>query len=180
MVKTIGLAVISLSMGMGALGLGGLVSTAGTPENAYQDNLTEISQDQYRDHSLTLFERADMDSSGSLDSDEYAALIIVQAELARLNGFVPLYLGDAVHAVSFGEVDEREPMTRGERTRIEMMARAQFHAGAGLDSALGQAEYSKIAMDVFLAADTDGDDVLNRTEMKALAGYEASLGLPTS
>lgn len=173
MLKSFLLVTSSAIAGLGALFGAG----AGNPDQAqdgvYSETAHAIYQNQFLDHSETLFERADMDNSGALDVDEYSALMVVQTELSRLNGFIALQMDSHVTTIPISNPDGKVGLSHGDRTRIDAVARAHFYSAAGLDNQLSWDEYAMTAINVFASVDRNQDGVLRGRELNAFADQAA-------
>jgi hypothetical protein len=155
-------------------GLGVGATGGGAGAGAYGGAIATLTGDQSGAMARALFERADLDASGALDADEYAALAIVTAELARLNGFIALAADGAAEIVAL-PIKGRESLSRGERARIDAVARAEFYAAAGADGQMSKAEYAAERAAGFAAADRDGDGRLKARELTLFAAAQARL-----
>lgn len=154
-------------LGVGAPGQSGAAG-------AYGSEIAQLTKDQSSAMSLALFERADLDASGALDANEYAALAIVTAELARINGFIALAPDSDGEIVAL-PIKGRQSLGYGERARVEAVARAEFYSAAGADGQMSQAEFAAERAANFAAADRDRDGHLKRRELIAFAASEARL-----
>lgn len=154
-------------IGVGATGFG-----AGA--EAYGSKIAELTRARSAAMSEAIFVRADLDESGDLDANEYAALAIVTAELARLNGFVVLAADGADEIVAL-PVKAREALGSGERARIDAVARAEYYAAAGADGRMSLAEFAAERAANFAAADRDRNGRLTHRELSAFAAAEARL-----
>jgi hypothetical protein len=118
------------------------------------------------------FARADIDKSGALDANEYSALAVVTAELARLNGFVAIETGGEPQIVLL-PIEAPGALTGGERARVDAVARTNFYAIAGEDSLISRDEYLGDQAARFIEADRNGNGALAKTELVAYAAREA-------
>jgi len=169
-------AVAIVAIGVGAALASGLRSEV----PAYQGMVTELTAGAAQTHARTVFMRADLDRSGTLDADEYASLALVTAELARLNGFLAIETGaDAAAQVSL-PIAAPSAISSAERVRIDAVARSEFYAAAGADAALTLEEYLTVKADQFDTADRNGNGQLGRAELAAFAAREAMLSRGTS
>lgn len=141
---------------------------------AYAGAVERLSADEASAHANAMFSRADLNRSGALDADEYAALAIVTAELSRLNGFFALDIGDGRE---FVQLPEGAPtaLSFGERARIEAVARTEFYAIAGEDGLLDRHEYTGEQMERFEQADRNNNKVLVKAELTSFAARAAML-----
>lgn len=120
----------------------------------------------------TVFSRADLDNDGTLSSEEYVTLGVVSAELARLNGFVPV---DYSGGVRTARLPETGPWTKADRARVETAAERDFAAYAGDDQRLTSDEFVAAKLEALHAADRDRNGVLNGAELSRFAAIEARL-----
>lgn len=136
------------------------------------DQLTSLSEDRLAVHSGLVFQRADRNQSGALDADEYAALKIVSAELARLNGFIVLEGedGPSTLALSGQAPSALSPI---EHVRVDAVARSTFYLHAGDDGLMSDEEYSSAQREIFDVADFNRNGVLKRGELKSFANRQA-------
>ena len=106
--------------------------------------LTSLSYDEAGAHAERVFERSDRDGDGTLNVDEFAALSIVTAELAHLNGFIVIEHEDGVKTVPLSAAGEGA-LSASEHVRINAVARHVFYNFAGPDRALDAEEYARQA-----------------------------------
>lgn len=176
MLKSLLLITSSTIAGLGAF----LGTSAGTTGDAYDGTVHQLYQNQFLDHSETLFERADMDKSGTLDVDEYSALMVVQAQLSRLNGFIAVHTDNMVKTVPISQMQlsgDKKDLSRADRTRVDAIARAQFYSAAGTNGQLSWDEYAITAITVFASLDSNQDGVLRARELSAFANQTAFIVL---
>lgn len=153
----------------------GLATGAGFDNRAaYGAAVETLSQPQASAHAAAMFARADLDRSGALDADEYAALAIVTAELARLNGFIALEIGDGQEVVSL-PIEAPMALAGAERARVGAVARAEFYASAGDDGLMDLDEYTGEQAARFKAADRNRNGALAKTELVSFAARSAML-----
>ena len=159
-----------------ALGVGvsaALASGAGWTERlAYGDPAERLTSERAAIHAETIFARADLDRSGALDANEYVSLAIVTAELARLNGFVALEIGDAAEIVSV-PITPPSAMSSAERIRVEAVARNEFYAAAGDDGLMSVEEFLGEQAARFEAADRNRNGALGKSELVNFASRAA-------
>lgn len=158
-----------------SIALAGLgVGAGGSQMPAYGGEISSLTADQSGVKSSAIFAQADLDKSDALDADEYAALAIVTAELARLNGFIALAPDGEGEIVAL-PVKGSESLGPGERARVEAVARAEFYAAAGADAKMSKAEFAAERAANFAAADRNGDGRLMKRELSTFAAVEARL-----
>jgi hypothetical protein len=141
---------------------------------AYGATLARLSADAACANGAETFLRADLDKSGALDANEYAALAVVTAELSRLNGFVGFETEGGVQTVAL-PVRAPEALVGGERARVEAVARAGFYAAAGADGLMSLEEYAGERVKRFAEADRNRNGVLAKDELVSYAAKEASV-----
>lgn len=134
----------------------------------------ELSANEAVIHAASVFSRADLDRSVSLSADEYVSLAIVTAELSRLNGFMSIEAEGREQLVML-PVKAPGAISRGERARVEAVARGEFYAAAGSDSQLSLEEYVAEQAARFSAADRNRNGILKNNELGAFAAREALL-----
>jgi hypothetical protein len=156
------------ALAIAAFGAGSSPIGAGAGESA------SLAASDLEIHASLLFARADLDRSHTLDADEYAALSLVTAELARLNGRVPLLRMNDTRNIP---VPSHTPASFkwSERTSIEAMARREFYAAAGDDAAMSASEFVADENARFAEADRNGDGRLARNELLAFGAALASV-----
>lgn len=151
----------------------GLAAGAGFVDRpAYGPPAETFSEDAAAAHAHSMFQRADLDGSGRLEADEYVALTLVTAELARLNGFVPL--GDGAGS-AIAQLPSAPPssLSGAERARVEAVARSEFYAAAGADGVLDAAEYHRKEAARFRSADRNRNGALAGKELVSYAAQAA-------
>lgn len=140
---------------------------------AYGDApLTSLSHDEAKQHAELVFARADRDGDQKLSADEFAALSIITAELAHLNGFIAIEQEDGVKTVSLLS-SEAGALSATEHVRIEAVARHVFYGFAGSDRALDATEYGRMQDAVFQASDLNANGDLNKRELSVYARRQA-------
>lgn len=133
-----------------------------------------LSSQQARAHATAVFARADLDRSGDLDADEYSALAVVSAGLARLNGYVAI-LGVDEALVAPLPAPAPRSLSAAERTRIEAVARADFYAASGADARMSAAEYGAEQDARFAAADRNRNGRLAKGELASFGAAAAAI-----
>lgn len=156
-----------------AAGLAYTSADDAAPGAAYGDDnqLKSLTEDVLATHAQTIFQRADRDQNNILDNNEYAALSIVSAELARLNGFVVIEsdTGPATVAIS----GPAAALSQAEHARIDAVARSTFYLHAGNDGRMDKREYANAQRAMFDVADFNGNGVLKRGELSVFAQRQA-------
>ena len=171
MARTSIISFIAITAGIGSA----LAAGAGLENHApYGDTITSLTTDEVASHATASFLRADANSDGFVNVDEYAALTIVTAELSLLNGFIALQTGSAEEKVElpFGNPGA---LTRGERARIEAVARSEFYQIAGDDSTISHSEFHDHKASKFAEADRNRNGKLAKAELQAFAAAEANV-----
>lgn len=170
MKSTLIAALVAPSIALAAVGAGPEVAKG----SAYGGAVERLTRAEAAAHAAAVFQRADLDRSGALDADEYAALAIVTAELSRLNGFIALGEDGAVVALP---VAKTAALSRGERARVEAVARQAFYVAAGADAKLAAAEFAAAEAAAFDAHDRNGNGRLAQQELSAFAARQAQLAI---
>ena len=121
---------------------------------------TSITADDFHDYSATEFLQADRDDSGGLSADEFAAMELVKAELANLNGFVRLGENEGLPIAS--DTNGRAGVDRNE---IIANARSNFESAAlaGMEISMGQ--FQDLRDGQFRAADLSHDGKIEKDEI---------------
>lgn len=165
-------ALSSLTAAIAAAGFAFAAADNSAPE-AYQDGpLTRLSQVEAADHAGRVFDRADRDGDAALNVDEFAALAIVTAELAHLNGFIAVEFEDEVKTIAL-PASQPSALPRSERARIDAVARHAFYGFAGDDGLLDRDEYIRMQSAVFEASDLNASGDLNKRELAVYARRQA-------
>lgn len=152
-----------------------LTSLVDAPTDAYADaSLTQLSVDDATSNAIKIFARADLDGDAALSADEFAALSIVTAELAHLNGFVAIETGDKVKTIALANAGGMA-LSQSEHARIEAVARHAFYAFAGEDGLMAQSEFLGMQAAQFAASDINANGKLNRRELSIYAQRQAHL-----
>lgn len=137
-----------------------------------ESRLKSLTEEALGVHAQTVFHRADRDQSGSLDNNEYAALSIASAELARLNGFVVIEGGNGPTTVSLSETAS-SALSPAEHVRIDAVARSTFYLHAGNDGRIDENEFANAQRAMFEVADFNSNGVLKRGELAVFARRQA-------
>lgn len=165
-------ALSSLTAAIAAVGFAFAAADNSAPE-AYQDGpLTRLSQVEAADHAGRVFDRADRDGDAALNVDEFAALAVVTAELAHLNGFVAVEVEDEVKTIAL-PASQPSALARSEHARIDAVARHAFYGFAGVDGFLDRDEYIRMQSAVFEASDLNANGRLNKRELTVYARRQA-------
>ena len=164
------------AIALGCVGLNAaLAAGVGFDDRAgYTDAVKSLTADEAAAHANAIFARADIDGSGKLDANEYAALAIVTAELSRLNGFYALDIGDGREFVPL-PVSAPGALSQAEHARVDAVARAEFYAAAGEDSLMDRQEYVGEQAARFLDADRNGNGMLAKAELTSFAARAAMI-----
>lgn len=152
----------------------GLAFAAVDGPDAYGDaRLRSLTEADVAGHAARVFARADMDQSGALDADEYTALSVITAELARLNGFIVIEREDAPGVI---ELSAAEPaaLPEAEQIRIAAVSRNAFYVFAGLDGEMTREEFAAAQGSLFASADLNGNGKLARRELALFAQRQAN------
>lgn len=162
------------SIALAAIGAGPYSSGLTNSAPAYGATVSRLTADEARAHAGATFARADLDRSGALNADEYAALTTVTAELSRLNGFIAL-AADGRNEIVALPIKAPMALAGGERARVEAVARADFHAAAGADGHITRSEFASEQAARFAAADRNRNGALAKGELAAFAARAASI-----
>lgn len=137
----------------------------------------KLSKDDAAIHARLEFARADRDGDDALSVDEYAALTLITAELAHLNGFIAVERGDAAGEVMTISLPAASAaaLSRGEQARIDAVARNRFYGAAGDDAALDEHEFVALQKSVFDSADSNRNGALHKNELQIFASRRANL-----
>lgn len=154
----------------------GLAFAAVETDDAAYDGaaLTSLSEADIADHAGQVFSRADIDKNAALDVDEYTALSVVTAELARLNGFVAVEKGNDVRVIELPSA-ETASLSRSEHIRIAAVAQNVFYGFAGEDGRMSADEFANAQGALFKAADLNRNGKLGRRELSIFAQRQASM-----
>lgn len=144
------------------------------PAYGDEDRLRALTEDALIDHASAIFQRADRDQDGVLNANEYAALSIVSAELARLNGFVVIEGAEGPATVTLAATAPAA-LSRAEHVRVDAVARSTFYTHAGDDGQMNEEEYARAQRAMFDVADFNRNGVLQRGELEVFAQKQALL-----
>jgi hypothetical protein len=158
------------AVAVAAASFAGLNSGAAYDEGA----LTSLSRGEAASYAHTVFKRADRDGDGALGVDEFAALTVVTAELAHLNGFVAIDRAGIVQTVAL-PVSAPGALGDAEQTRIDAVARHTFYAFAGNDGKMQQGEYLGLQNAIFASSDLNANGDLTNAELSIFAQRQAFL-----
>lgn len=165
----------SLAAAGAAIGIAFSSLTGADSADAYgQQPLSGLSETEAASHALHVFMRADRNLDQKLDVDEFAAVSIVTAELAHLNGFIAIDNGGAVRTIALPVVAPAA-LSAADHTRIDAVARHTFYAFSGDDSRLDADEYVTLQAAVFDQADINGNGKLAKKELGIFAQRQAQL-----
>lgn len=164
-----------LSKGLAAAAAALVVGLSAAPKKselnapAYAGAINRIEASDFASDARRIFNSADLDASGDLNTAEYVSLAIVEAELARLNGFIAFEVDGKALKVGVSGASAPSALTFGERTRIDAVATREFHAIAGRDARLDAGEFEGAAVELFTLADRNRDGVLAGVEFAVVA-----------
>lgn len=145
------------------------------PGAAYDDGaLTRLTEVEAAAYAHTVFQRADRDGDGALNVDEFAALTIVTAELAHLNGFIAVERAGSVQTIAL-PAGAPGALGDAEQTRIDAVARHTFYAFAGNDGKMQQGEYLSLQAAIFASSDLNANGDLTNAELSIFAQRQAFL-----
>lgn len=147
---------------------------ANTPA-AYDDGeLKRLSAAEASTYAERVFARSDRNGDGVLDVNEFAALTVVTAELANLNGFVAVEKEEKVETIAL-PVNAPSALSASEHARIDAVARHTFYAFAGGDGKMQQGEFTGLQDAIFASSDLNANGSLTRTELSIFARRQAYL-----
>jgi len=155
-----------------------LTSVPGQFTDGYadEDKLAALTLKDVGENAKAVFARSDRDQNGYIDVDEYSALRVVTAELARLNGFVWIDGDDNSGRIAIS-YDGSASLAPYERVRITAVARSAFYEAAGEDGRISETEYVEASLTAFDMADRNRNGVLRRAELSAFASRKAGYTL---
>lgn len=142
---------------------------------AYDEGaLTRLSQAEAATYAHSVFLRADRDADAALNVDEFAALTVVTAELAHLNGFVAIDRAGSVQTIAL-PAGAPGALGDAEQTRIDAVARHTFYSFAGNDGKMQQGEYLSLQTAIFASSDLNANGDLTNAELSIFAQRQAFL-----
>ncbi len=145
------------------------------PNNAYDGGeLKRLSAPEASTYAARVFARSDRNGDAVLDVNEFAALTIVTAELANLNGFVSVEKEAGVETISL-PVNAPAALSQSEHARIDAVARHTFYAFAGQDGKMQQGEFVGLQDAIFMSSDLNANGALTRSELSIFARRQAYL-----
>jgi len=157
-----------------AAGVSLVTSAAVDPEPAYGAAAVSVEAEAVVREAISRFERADLNKDGALDEEEFAIMAIVGAELARLNGFVPIAMNGEVRTIPLGEA-RREPLTKAEKAMTAARAAREYRVIAGDDERVHVGEFVDAELEKFIADDADRNGELSGVELASFAHRQARL-----
>jgi len=168
--------IAATTMGVLGIALMGAVSQGSTGQTltsndasyvpAYGESLQVLTKAQYEVHAGILFDQVDMNNDAHIDVEEYSAYKVVHAELAHLNGFIAVYMGQDALPIQLPAKNKRYELSYSQEvTRIDAVAREQFYQRAGDDNTLSLSEFVEHAGDDFNQADKNRNGQLKGWEL---------------
>lgn len=146
-----------------------------TAPGAYDDGeLKSLTGLEAAANAERTFARADRNGDGALDVDEFAALTVVTAELANLNGFIAVEKEATLETIAL-PVSAPQALSPGEQARIDAVARHTFYSFAGKDGKMQQGEYVGLQSAIFASSDLNANGALTRAELSIFARRQAYL-----
>jgi hypothetical protein len=130
--------------------------------DAFGARSDRVTLDAVAEDARRAFARVDIDRSGAVDIEEFAAQAVIYAELARLNRLVA-FDGDTTQHIPLGR-DVPHTLNYGERIAIDAVARRQFHQQAE-NGALDETRFVTARLAMFERADRNRDDALSGREL---------------
>lgn len=157
-------------------GIGAALASGFGLDNRSTDNtiLDQLSRAEAAAHARALFDRADLDRNDVLDVDEYASLSVIEAELARLNGYVAFETPTGPRRVAV-DVSAPASLGRGERTLIDAVARSEFYVASGGKEVLTKTQFMADRAAAFAKSDRNGDGELVKAELSTFAARGAGV-----
>ncbi len=147
------------------------IDAGGVYDDTAMTKLTSIEAGVNAEH---VFARADRNHDTFLDVDEFAALTVITAELAYLNGFIAVEKGAEVGSIAL-PLNAPAVLSASEHTRIDAVARHTFYAFVGEDGKMQHGEYIALQRAVFSASDLNANGALTRAELSIFAQRQAFL-----
>ncbi|WP_425409041.1 hypothetical protein [Hyphococcus sp.] len=160
---------------LAAAGVAG-VSFIGVKDTPAYENgsLNRLSAEEASVHAERVFKRSDRNGDNVLDVNEFAALTIVTAELANLNGFISVENDAAVKTISLSS-GKLSALSSSEHARIDAVARRTFYTFAGADGKLQNEEFIQLQDTIFRSSDLNTNGALTRSELSIFARRQAYL-----
>ena len=146
----------------------GLSYTAGGETTSTKARLQALTANMHARHIHSVFIRADRDCDGHLNADEYASLHLVTTELAALNGFIRITIGDMPEIIAL-PASIPDHIHNTTRTRLDQAARQYFHTHSGDNHLMNKEEFAMYSWHAFQKADSNNDGTLKRKELTAYA-----------
>lgn len=164
---------ITAAVAAAGVALASFVGVANT--NAYEEGaIQRLSQAEVALHAGQVFARSDRNGDASLDVDEFAALTIVTAELANLNGFIAMDKDASAMTIAL-PINAPAALSSSEHARIDAVARHTFYGFAGSDGKMQKEEYAKLQHTIFESSDINANGALTRSELSLFAQRQAYL-----
>ena len=161
---------IVVTAGMAAaVGLSAVSIADPNPDAApvpYGDLAESLALDDVWVDAERVFAKVDVDRSGEIDVDEYAAQAVVYAGLVRFNGVVAIDGRELIHVGLPTEASAT--MGTAERAAIDAVARDDYYRIAA-EGAITPTRWIAMRMAAFDAADRNGDGQLTGRELQRYA-----------
>lgn len=129
--------------------------------------------------SMRMFSRVDQNGDMKISENEYAAFLLTEAELTRLNRAVEVADGERMSAPSLAHL-ENAAFTPDQRRTFITDVRAQYNSVAGMDGRMSLDEFVIARAQGFDMADANADGVLNGDELSAFAAMQARIMEPAA
>ncbi|NHK27431.1 hypothetical protein FF098_005890 [Parvularcula flava] len=152
-------------LGIAATGFGAasFASTYVVPSQFGAES-TEIVLEDARLNADNMFDKIDVNGDGLISIDEYASQAVVNASLSRFNGVVAIDGRQTFHITLPNEATGR--LASYEQTTIDAIARNEFYAFAGSDSAMDRREWIAAKLNDFAEVDFNEDGRLSGPELE--------------
>jgi hypothetical protein len=142
-------------------------TVAGVESDVFGTPAATVSKQDFLIDASRSFAKVDVDNSGTIDLEEFAAQAVVYAELARLNRLVTV---DGAHEMRIDVPDNvRDTLGYAERTAIDAVARRSFYLHSPDGAPLTPTQWTVARTELFSAANRNNDDTLTGRELKTLA-----------
>lgn len=143
--------------------------------NVSEGAIATLTEQDIIAYAQRVFARADLNQDLALDIDEYAALSVITAELAQLNGFIRIETNDDEPGFIQLPLTRPASLSAAEHARIAALAGRVFYAAAGADARMSADEFQMAQLNLFRSADTDRNGALKKKELAVFAARQANL-----
>jgi len=168
-----GLIALAAAVGLaGAGAYGAQYLGAQTAETITPAPADGVSRDAYVQSAVRMFDRVDLDGDVVLSENEFAAYLLAEAELTRLNNAAEVIEG--VRYVADLPTFADAGFTPNERETFVADARAEYNAAAGNDGRMSVDEFVTARIGLFDRADQDRDGVLDAREVEVFVAHQSA------